>query len=223
MALGGTMKTVIRQDLLAIDEASAFDIRMLLQEKNVLMLHLLSSSGAGKTALLESTIDKLQHIYHIAVIEGDMATNHHVARLERFGIPISQVHTGGAYHVNSVGIAEALTQLDLDMLDIIFVENLGGCIYPEEFDIGEHAKVALMSVSQGDDKVLKYPSLFRQADLIILNKIDLIEANNFNKKIFYDDVMQINPDASVLEISCKHDSDLEEWLHWIHKVHAAKR
>jgi hydrogenase nickel incorporation protein HypB len=217
------LKTAIKQHLLPADGVRACDIRELLREKNVLMVNIISSPGSGKTALLEYTLERLQQFYHIAVIAGDVETDRDAKRLERFGIPVCLINTCGAYHLDSAGIAEALTHLDLDLLDIIFVENVGGLVCPDEFDIGEHAKVAIMSVSEGDDKVLKYPSLFKQADLVILNKIDLTEFSNFNKEVFYNDISQLNPSVSVVEMSCIHDSGIEDWLHWIYKVHVAKR
>jgi hydrogenase nickel incorporation protein HypB len=217
------LKTAIKQNLLPADGTKAENVRELLKEKNVLMINLISSPGSGKTALLEYTLDKLQHLYHIAVITGDVETDRDAKRLERFGVPVSLINTSEAYHLNSASIAEALTQFDLDLLDIIFVENVGGLICPDKFDIGEHAKVAMMSVSEGDDKVLKYPSVFKQASLIILNKIDLAETNDFNKKLFYSDIKEVNPTASVVEMSCKHDSGIGDWLHWIYKAHATKK
>jgi hydrogenase nickel incorporation protein HypB len=215
------MKSTIKQNTLQADSLTADEIRNILQEKNIFMVNLISSPGSGKTALLEHTLAKLQNLYSIAVIAGDVETDRDAKRLEQFGIPISLINTHGAYHLESTSIAESLTQFDLDNLDIIFIENVGSLICPDKFDIGEHVKVALISVTEGDDKVLKYPSLFKQANLVVLNKMDLVENTPFNKAVFYNDIKQINPELSVVEISCKHGGGIEDWIHWIYKTHAS--
>jgi len=215
------LKTTIKQKALPVDSVKANEIRELLREKNVFMVNLISSPGAGKTALLEHTIAKLQNMYNIAVIKGEMETDHDAKRLEQLGITVSLINTHRVGHIESSSIVEALSHLDLDQLDIIFVENIGNLICPSGLDIGEHVKVAILSVPEGDDKVSKYPLLFQQANLVVLNKIDLINIINFNKENFYKEVKKINSDLSIVEVSCTHDFGIDNWLQWICENHAS--
>lgn len=209
------MKITIKQNVLEANDAKAAEIRQLLQQKGIFMVNLISSPGSGKTTLLELTLRALKDKYQIAVIEGDVETARDAARLDKFGVPVSLINTCGACHLESVSIEKALSVFDLDNLDIIFVENVGNLVCPAEFDIGEHAKVALLSTPEGDDKALKYPLLFQEAELAILNKIDLLEATGFNRNTFYQDIKNINSRLQVIEISCNTEQGLTAWLNWL--------
>lgn len=217
------MEIKILQNLLAANAAKANEIRQLLKAKKILMLNLISAPGSGKTSLLEKTLPLLNAKYRIAIIEGDVETDRDVARLEKYGAPIALINTSGACHLESVSIEKALRSFDLDALDLIFVENVGNLVCPAEFDIGEDCKVALVSVTEGEDKPIKYPLLFREAALSILNKIDLLEHNDFNKEIFYGDIAAINPHLKVLEISCRQNIGVTEWIDWLEDAIVKKK
>ncbi len=195
----------------------AMSLRDLFREKGVLVLNLISSPGSGKTTLLEKTISRLKDTYSIAVIEGDITTSRDAERLKQFRIPQVVINTDGACHLNSVSIEKAIEEFDLDATDILFVENVGNLVCPSEFDIGEHAKIALLSTTEGDDKPAKYPLLFQEAELVILNKTDLIPYTNFDKDLFYRDLKNINPKLPVLEVSASKGEGLSGWYEWIEK------
>lgn len=209
------MQIKILQNLLAANENKAAELRTLLQKKKIFMLNMISSPGSGKTSLLAKTLATLCNEYKIAVIEGDVETDRDAKRLENYGAPIALINTSGACHLEAVSIEKALSSLDLDNLDVIFVENVGNLVCPAEFDIGEDTKVALLSTAEGDDKPEKYPLLFREAKLLILNKIDLLPHVDFNLDNFYHDVKKINATMPVLEMSCKSGAGLQQWFDWL--------
>jgi hydrogenase nickel incorporation protein HypB len=209
------MLVKVMQNVLAANDSKASEIRNMLRENHIIMLNLISSPGSGKTTLLEKTIPLIKDKINIAVIEGDVETQRDAERLEKFAIPISLINTSGACHLEAVSIEKALSAFDLDNLDLIFVENIGNLVCPAEFDIGEYAKIALISVPEGDDKILKYPLLFNQAQLVILNKIDLLDATDFDKQKFYGDLKQVNSNMPVMEISCKNNIGIDAWINWL--------
>jgi hydrogenase nickel incorporation protein HypB len=192
----------IMQNVLAANAEKAQSIRNLLKEKKVTMLNLISSPGSGKTTILEKILPSLKNLLNIAIIEGDVETTRDAERLAKFAIPVSLINTSGACHLESISIEKALESFDLDSLDLIFVENVGNLVCPAEFDIGETAKIGIISVPEGDDKLLKYPLLFREAQLLLLNKIDVLNYTNFSKEKFYGDLQELNPKLPVLETSC---------------------
>jgi len=209
------MKIKVMQNVLQANEEKAAEVRALLQEKGVWMANLISSPGSGKTSLLERTIPKLKEFYRIAVIEGDITTHRDAERLDRCGIPVASINTAGACHLEAVSIEKALQAFDLDQLDFIIVENVGNLVCPAEFDIGEDVKIALMSTPEGEDKPAKYPLLFREADLVVLNKIDLLPVLPFDKKGFLCELKQLKGDLTVMEVSCTKEIGFSPWLTWL--------
>lgn len=199
----------IMQNLLAANSQKAANIRDLLRTKRIIMLNLISSPGSGKTTIIEKILPLLTNSLRMAIIEGDVETARDAERLAKFALPISLINTSGACHLESISIEKALNSFDLDNIDLIFVENVGNLVCPAEFDIGESAKIGVISVPEGDDKILKYPLLFREAKLLILNKTDAINYTDFNKEKFYDDIAKLNPALPVLEISCKTGEGLD--------------
>jgi hydrogenase nickel incorporation protein HypB len=179
------------------------------------MLNLISSPGSGKTTLLEKSLHFLQGRYSVAVIEGDVATDNDARRLQQFDTPIILINTEGGCHLSSPSIGRAVEELDLDNLDIVFIENVGNLVCPSGFDLGEYAKVAVVSTAEGDDKPAKYPMLFRQAKLVVLNKIDLLDYVNFDKDQFYRNVKQLNGETPIVETSCTTGQGLEQWFEWL--------
>ncbi|MBN1683972.1 MAG: hydrogenase nickel incorporation protein HypB [Gammaproteobacteria bacterium] len=211
------MQIKILQNLLEANEEKAQEVRDFLNQKHIFMVNLISSPGSGKTTLLEKTLPILKQKFRVAVIEGDVETERDAKRLDLYQVPVSLINTKGACHLESVSIEKALLAFDLDQLDLIFVENVGNLVCPAEFDIGEHAKVAMLSVPEGDDKPLKYPLLFQEASLTILNKIDLLKYTDFDKTRFYDDLERVNPNLSVIELSCKTNEGIDAWVDWLDK------
>ena len=203
------------QNVLAANDKKAAEIRARLKEKNIFMVNLISSPGSGKTSLLEKTLPLIQDKFKVAVIEGDVETDKDAQRLVQFNVPVALINTSGACHLESVSIEKALTSFDLDNLDIIFIENVGNLVCPAEFDVGENCKIAMLSTPEGDDKVAKYPLLFREASLVLLNKTDLLEHTSFSIDQFQADLDRINPKAKVIELSCRDDKGIEDWVDWL--------
>jgi len=211
------MKIKVMQNLLEANEKKAAEIRALLKQKNIFMVNLISSPGSGKTSLLEKTLPLLKEKYRVAVIEGDVETDKDAKRLEKYNVPIALINTSGACHLESVSIEKAFSALDLDNLDLIFVENVGNLVCPAEFDVGENVKVAILSVPEGDDKLLKYPLLFREAELLLLNKMDLLEHVDFDLSSFYIDAKNLNGNLEIIETSCRNNLGIDRWLDWLNE------
>ncbi len=209
------MEIAIMKAVLEENNDRARDISELLGSKNILLLNIISSPGSGKTTLLEKTVEHFKDRYSIAVIEVDITTARDAERLEKYKIPLVVINTDGACHLNSMSIINALDTFNLDELDIIFVENVGNLVCPSEFDIGEAAKIAMLSTTEGDDKPAKYPLLFRESELMILNKMDLAPYTNFNRESFFRDLKKINKNLPVIEASCTKNEGLTGWFDWV--------
>ncbi len=205
----------LNQNIMDSNNSRADEVRKILAEYNLVMINIISSPGSGKTSLLEKTLGKLGKIFSLGIIEGDVNTTRDARRLESFGLPITAVNTRGACHLNSTIILKALDELPLDNLDCIIIENVGNLVCPSEFDLGEHAKIAISSVPEGDDKPQKYPLLFREAKCLILNKIDLLPYVPFNRKVFYRDIENLNPKLPLIETSCTTGDGVDAWIKWI--------
>ncbi len=211
------MEIKVMKNILGANEEKAGEIRDRLKNEKVLMVNLIGSPGAGKTTILERTVERLKDKYSIAIIEGDVATDRDAKRLQKFEIPITLINTDGMCHLEALSIEKAIDELDLSKTDMIFIENVGNMVCPAEFDVGEHAKIAVISVTEGDDKPGKYPLLFRESEAVILNKLDLQEYTNFSKDYFYEDLGKLNADIPVLEFSSTKDDDFSPWTDWLEK------
>jgi len=209
------MEIKVMKRVLDRNQDKAEQIRSLLKEKKVCMYNLISSPGAGKTTLLEQTCRHLNHQMRVGIIEGDVYTDRDAQRLKKYGFPIVLINTEGGCHLDSNSIEGALKEFDLDQMDLSFVENVGNLVCPSHFDLGETAKIAVVSTSEGDDKPIKYPMLFRDARAVILNKIDLLEYTNFNYEAFVEDLRQVNPSVPLFETSCTRGEGLEGWFQWL--------
>jgi len=182
--------------------------------KRLCVLNLLSAPGTGKTALLERTIrDRPQHRF--GVITGDLQTEHDAQRLRAAGAPAVQINTGAACHLDAHQVLHALERLDLDALDLLFIENVGNLVCPALFDLGEAARVVLFAVTEGEDKPLKYPTVFERADLVLLTKADLAEVTEFSRAAALDNVRAVAPRAPVLELSAQTGTGLDRWYAWL--------
>ncbi|MBK7920743.1 MAG: hydrogenase nickel incorporation protein HypB [Veillonella sp.] len=209
------MEVKVMTNVLAKNDAIAEALQQKFKEKNIFVFNLMGSPGAGKTSLLEATLQDLVKDYKLAVIEGDLYTSKDAERIHALGIPVLQINTVGGCHLDAQMIESALDDLDLDELDMIIIENVGNLVCPAEFDIGEAMKVTVLSVTEGEDKPLKYPLIFKESKAVLLNKIDLLPYVPFDKDKALTDIHNLNPNAHVFEVSCTAKDGLTEWTNWL--------
>lgn len=205
----------VYRNLMGANEKWARETRNLLKSKQILMINLIGSPGSGKTALLEATGRALSRKLRFAVLEGDVETTRDAERLARSGCVVSQLLSGGACHLEAKLVNRALCDLPLDKLDVVFVENVGNLVCPAEFDIGEHAKVAVLSVAEGEDKPAKYPLLFREAEAVVLTKLDLLPHLEFELDKCLDFIRSVNSRLPVFQLSALKGDGLAEWIEWL--------
>ncbi len=196
----------------AENDRVAAEVRALLRKHNVRLINLMASPGAGKTTLLEQTVDGLKLQYRIAVLEADADADVDAKRIEAHGVKALQIHTGGLCHMDAAMTLQALQKLDLDSLDLVFLENVGNLVCPAEFDVGADLKVMILSVPEGDDKPLKYPLMFQIADCLLINKIDTDEIFDFDLQKLHDNVGPLNSMIQIIPISAFTGSGIENWL-----------
>lgn len=208
-------RVLIEREILAKNDSFAARNRQRLDRSEILALNLVSSPGAGKTTLLTATISALAGRLSLGVIEGDQETANDADRIRATGVPAVQVNTGRGCHLDAHMIGHALDDLPLDTGAVLFVENVGNLVCPAAFDLGEHHKVAILSVAEGEDKPLKYPDMFAAADLMLLNKIDLLPYVDFNTSRCVEFARRVNPGIHVLELSAKTGAGLGQWIEWI--------
>lgn len=217
------MEIPIVKSVLEANDKLASELRRTFKEKQIIVLNIISSPGSGKTTLLEKTLTALSSRYNIAVIEGDLQTDNDARRIASTGVQVVQINTEGGCHLNSSLIISALENINLDKLDILFIENVGNLVCPVEFDLGEDYKVALLSVAEGDDKPEKYPLLFHLAKALIINKIDLLPYVDFNVERATKFARKLNPELEVFEVSCRTGEGLKNWYQWLEKTCAGKK
>lgn len=206
---------VLRNILHQNDHAAAHN-RAHFDAHGVLAVNLMSAPGSGKTRLLEETIEALGARFRIAVIEGDLETENDALRIRAKGVPAIQITTGQTCHLDAHMVHDALHALDLDALDLVFIENVGNLVCPAGFDLGQHANVTLLSVAEGDDKPAKYPVMFRASDLVILSKADLLPVfDDFSPTRAEGYVRALANDADVLEVSARQPETLAPWIRWL--------
>jgi hydrogenase nickel incorporation protein HypB len=205
----------VMSNLRAANETMAEENSKLFREKNVFAFNLLGSPGAGKTTLLEKTLALLKGRMRAAVIEGDLYSTKDADRIAKYNIPVVQINTSGGCHLDALMIAKVLPDFDLDNLDTLIVENVGNLVCPADFNLGEELKVVVLSIVEGDDKPAKYPLIFRNSAVAILNKIDLLNLTDVNMDIMKADILAINPEIKIFEVSCRQGVGLEEWCNWL--------
>ena len=207
------------------NDAAAAANRSALDAGGVICLNLMSSPGAGKTTLLERTLRHLQGSVRTGVVQGDIETSLDADRLAGLGAQISLLNTangfGGECHLDAPMVADALRRIDLDVLDLLFVENVGNLVCPAEFDVGAHHRVMVCSITEGEDKPLKYPVMFRSVELVLVNKIDLLPHLDFDLELLQSNLLRVNPDATVLKVSARSDEGLDAWYRWLEAQLAA--
>ena len=217
------MQIPVVRNVLEANEKMAVHVRRLLSEKGILALNLISSPGAGKTTLLERTLSDLAGEFRMAVVEGDLQTDNDARRVAATGAQAVQINTDGGCHLDSNMILTSLESLDLTGVDILFIENVGNLVCPVEFDCGEDAKVALLSVAEGDDKPEKYPLLFNLAKALVLNKTDLLPYVDFDLVRARNFATKLNEELDIFEVSCRKGDGLEGWYNWLRSMRAAKK
>ncbi len=205
----------VLKNIASANDAIAAQNRGLLDRYNILAINLMSSPGAGKTSLLLGTIAHLRHQLRLAVIEGDIASKIDADRISKEGIPVVQINTGGSCSLEAHMITNALEKLPLKTIDLLFIENVGNLICPAGFSLGEHRKVVVSSIAEGDDKPAKYPIMFSLADAVVINKIDLLPLQEFDLAGFHKKVTGLNPRVTIFEVSCKSGHGIEAWCSWL--------
>lgn len=221
-----TFDAALEINLLHANQTGADYNRAHFDEWGITCLNIMSSPGAGKTVLLEQTLEALSSEIKIAVIEGDMTTELDAERLRKYNVPVIAINTGRSCHLDSKMVAGGIHQLKHQYnptdFDLVLVENVGNLVCPAEFEVGEHLKVALLSITEGEDKPLKYPIMFQQADCLLITKIDLAPYLEVDINRIADNVRQMNPHVKIIAISAKTRAGLDVWLDWVRSQTIAK-
>jgi len=209
------MKIQVVESVLKANDAVAQENRRRLDAAGVRCINIMSAPGSGKTTLLEKTIPALLPDIRCAVLVGDLQTTRDAERLGKHNIQVTQINTGRGCHLDATQVTSGIATLDLQGTDFLFIENVGNMVCPAGFDLGEHARVVLLSVPEGDDKVAKYPTLFQPADIILLTKVDLIGVLDYSMDRVREDLLHINTRAPLIEFSSKTGQGMEQWLSWL--------
>ncbi len=217
------MKIAVVRDILDANERIARENRRLFDRKGLLVMNLMSSPGAGKTSLLEQTIEALGGDLRLGVIEGDIQSSKDAERIARRGVQVVQINTGGACHLDGNMIRDALDALDLDRMDLLVVENVGNLVCPAEFHVGEDFKAMILSVTEGEDKPAKYPLMFRESKVLVINKIDLLPYLDCSVEQIREEALRVNPELVLFEVSCKTGEGLDRWVEWLKEATRARR
>jgi hydrogenase nickel incorporation protein HypB len=205
----------IKEDILGANEENAKKNRELVDKHHVLLINIMSSPGAGKTSIILQTINRFKGNTRIAVIEGDIASTIDADKISKLAIPVVQINTAGACHLDANMVKNGLENLNLEQTDVVFIENVGNLVCPAEFAVGEHKKVMLLSVPEGDDKPYKYPLMFTESNVVLINKIDVLAHFDFNISAFSRTVRGLNPSVKIFPVSAKTGEGLEPWFLWL--------
>jgi hydrogenase nickel incorporation protein HypB len=214
----------LEKKVLSENDRIAAELRERFREHGTLCLNLISSPGSGKTSLLEKTLESLPASDRVAVLTGDIQTENDAARLRRFGFPTRQITTGGTCHLDARMIERHLADWKLEDIDLLFIENVGNLVCPSSYDLGEDAKIVLLSVTEGEDKPLKYPSIFFKSELLVLTKVDLLPYVPFDITAAEENARRIHPGMQIVRVSCTAGDGLSNWMTWLEqrRKHAAK-
>jgi len=213
----------LERKVLSENDRIAGELRARFQEHGILCLNFISSPGSGKTSLLECTLENLSRHDRIAVLTGDIQTENDANRLKRFHFPVKQITTGGTCHLDARMIERHLADWRLEDLDLLLIENVGNLVCPSSYDLGEAAKIVVLSVTEGEDKPLKYPSIFLKSDLLILNKIDLLPYVPFDIAAAAENARRVHPGMEIVKVSCLTGHGLHEWLMWLEQRRRAHK
>jgi len=215
-------KITVEEDLLAKNNRLAAQNRELFRRHGLLVLNLVSSPGSGKTTLLEITLRDLKDELGFAVLEGDQQTSNDADRIAATGAPVHQINTGAGCHLDAHMVGHGVEHFELGKTDVLMIENVGNLVCPAAFDLGEDAKVTVLSVTEGEDKPLKYPQMFRASSLLLINKLDLLPHLRFDLYKCCDYARRINPDIEIIELSCYSREGVERWYDWL-RIRLAKK
>lgn len=213
----------VRENILSDNEEQAEIIRREMAEKKVYLVNVMASPGAGKTSVILQTLRRLRDALRMAVIEGDIESQVDAERIKAEGFPAVQIRTGGTCHLDAAMTAAALENLAVEQLDLVFIENIGNLICPAEFDLGADLRAMILSVPEGDDKILKYPLMFSVCDVLLVNKIDYLDGSDFNLEMLRRRATELNPHIRIFEVSCKSGAGLDEWCKWLNSRVTSKR
>jgi len=211
------IKIPVVRDILQANERLAAANRQRFDQAGIFVINLMSSPGAGKTSLLEKTIEGLSGKYKMAVIEGDIQSSYDAERIQRKGVQAVQINTDGGCHLDGNMIQIAMESLDLNDLDLLVIENVGNLVCPAEFNLGEHHKIMILSVAEGDDKPLKYPLMFQLSSVLLINKTDLLPYLDCNLETIRERARQLNAQQEIFEVSCRTGEGLSAWYDWLEK------
>jgi hydrogenase nickel incorporation protein HypB len=216
------MKINVVSRILEANDRLAMENREVFDRSGTTVVNLMSAPGAGKTTLLARSIERLGKEMRIGVVEGDIQGTYDAEQIGGLGVPVVQINTGGACHLDASMVREALEGMDLGALDMLVIENVGNLVCPAEFQVGEHAKAMILSLSEGHDKPLKYPLMFQQSQALVINKMDLLPHVDADVGKIKKDALSLNPALRVFEVSCKTGEGLTEWTGWLKELHAAR-
>jgi len=208
----------VRKNVLKQNDLLARALRERFREAGVFVVSIVSSPGSGKTTLLEKTLTQFRCECRVAALVGDLATDNDAARLARTEVPVKQITTGTVCHLEAAMIEHALEGWNLAALDCLFIENVGNLVCPSSYDLGEDLRLTLMSVTEGEDKPLKYPTIFNSADAAVITKIDLAAAVEFDSKVAYQSIQSVRPGMQVFELSAKSGQGMDEWLQFLRRT-----
>ncbi len=209
------MKVSLNQKILSRNEECAQKNKAFFKENNVLCLNVISSPGSGKTTTISRTIKDLHDQIKIGVIEGDIKTDTDAQKIRAAGAEAVQIETQGACHLSAEQVYNALKALEAEKMDVVIIENVGNLVCPSAFDLGEALRVILLSVPEGDDKPIKYPGTFAEADVVLINKIDLTDYIDFNLERVLADIRVVNPDAKIFQVSATTGEGMDQWYDWL--------
>ncbi|MCX8009735.1 MAG: hydrogenase nickel incorporation protein HypB [Ignavibacteria bacterium] len=209
----------VERKILEKNDAIANELRTLLKQNKIFSFNLVSSPGSGKTSLVERTVEYLKDKIKIGVIEGDVQTNLDAERIDKLGVPVVQIVTNGGCHLEANLVREAIQKLELSQIELLIIENVGNLVCPAGYDLGEDLKVVILSTTEGDDKPLKYPAMFRNAKVLVINKIDLLQFVNCNLEVLKSNALKINPQLQIFETSCTTTQGIDKWCSWILEQH----
>jgi len=217
------MQIPVVRNILEANELIAQELNRTFLQRRILALNLMSSPGAGKTTLLEKTLTDLKDEFKMAVIEGDVQTNNDAQRVAATGAQALQINTDGGCHLDSSMVLEAVNKMDLDGVDILFIENVGNLVCPAEFSVGEDYKVTILSVAEGDDKPEKYPLIFAESKVMLLNKVDLLPYVDFSLERASNIARSLNKDIEIFPVSARTGEGLDKWYDWLRQEVAKKK
>lgn len=209
------MEIKVMEDILGKNDRIAAENQALFAEKKIYCLNLMGSPGAGKTSLLEKTMSRLKDKIKMAVIEGDLFTSKDADRIAEHQVPVIQINTVGGCHLDAAMVQKVLSQLDFDSLELLIVENVGNLVCPAEFAVGEDEKAVVLSITEGDDKPMKYPLIFKESAITLLNKVDILPYCSFDMEAAKEDLSTLHPGVEVLEVSCTTEQGIDQWCQWL--------